>query len=223
LGGGLKNNSYLKLSTINPWVSSVIPTNWKNEKFKVYAGIRGNLATKVNFNIEMDWSTFDNEYFFFNTSDYPGILVIDYPQNKFTAEYLNGNVFKISGEIAYVFAPEFKIWIGGFYNAYSLELIDKPYQKPISMLQFGANYVIKKTVFLNAEIYTMGKRYALDYLNNTVEMAGFFDINLGAEYKINEQFSVFLNATNLLNKHYERFYNYPVQGIQIMGGIGWRF
>jgi len=223
LGGGLSNNSYLKLSKDNPWVSSVIPTMWKDEKLKVYGGIRGNFATKVNFNVEVDWSLFENDYFFYNISEYPGILGIDYPENKFSAAYDKGSVFQISGEVAYVFTPEFKTWIGGYYHAYILDSLDKPYQKPLSMLQFGASYIIKQKVTLNAEIYTMGKRYAIDANRNTVDMAGFFDLNLGAEYKINEEFSVFLNATNLLNSHYERFYNYPVQGLQIMGGIGWRF
>lgn len=222
LGGGLSNNSYLALSKNNPWVSSVIPTMWKDEKLKVYGGIRGNIATKVNFNVEVDWSLFENDYFFYNISDYGNFPAV-YPQNKFTAAYDKGSVFKISGEIAYVFTPEFKTWIGGYYNAYILDSLDKPYQKPLSMLQFGATYIIKQKVTLSAEIYTMGKRYAIDSNRNTVDMAGFFDLNLGAEYKINEEFSVFLNATNLLNNHYERFYNYPVQGFQIMGGIGWRF
>ena len=56
LGGGLTNNSYLTLSNDNPWVTSVIPTPVENEKIKVYGGIRGNIATKVNFNAEVDWS-----------------------------------------------------------------------------------------------------------------------------------------------------------------------
>ena len=139
------------------------------------------------------------------------------------AAYDKGSVFKISGEIAYVFSPEFKTWIGGYYHAYILDSLDKPYQKPLSMIQFGASGIIKKKLTLSAEIFSLGKRYAIDVANNTVEMDGFFDINLGAEYKINEEFSVFLNATNLLNNHYERYYSYPVQGLQIMGGIGWRF
>jgi len=223
LGGGLANNSYLAISTINPWVTPIIPTNWKNEKLKVFGGIRGNVATKVNFNVEVDWSLFENDYFFYNTSDYSGILGIVYPLNKFTAVYDKGSVFKMSGEIAYVFSPAFKTWIGGFYHAYILDSLDKPYQKPLSMIQFGASGIIKKKLTLSAEIYSLGKRYAFDELNNTVEMDSFFDINLGAEYKINDEFSVFLNATNLLNNHYQRFYNYPVQGLQIMGGIGWRF
>lgn len=223
LGGGLTNNSFLTLSTLNPWVTPLIPTTWKNEKLKIFGGIRGNIATKVNFNVAVNWSLFENDYFFFNTSDYPGILGIVYPQNKFTVMYDKGSVFNISGEIAYVFNPKFKTWIGGYYNTYILDSLDKPFQKPISMIQFGASGSINDKLTLSAEIFSLGKRYAIDEANNTVEMSGFFDISLAAEYKINKEFSVFLNATNLLNNHYERFYNYPVQGLQIMGGVGWRF
>lgn len=222
MGGGLSNNSYLNLSTENPWVSSVISTMWKNEKIKVFGGIRGNVASKLNFNAEVDWSLFENDYFYYNVSDF-GTMTIPYPENKFMAAYDQGSVFQLSGQLAYVFTPEFKSWLGGYYRAYILDSLDKPYQKPISLLQFGASYIIKKKFTISTELFIIGKTYAIDSAGNNVIMSTSIDLNLGMEYKISEQFSVFLNGTNLLDSNYLRFYNYPVQGLQIMGGIGWRF
>jgi len=222
-GGGLTKNSFLNLSTINPWVSSVIPLEWKNERISMNAGIRGNLARKVNFNLQIDWTSFENEYFFINTGDYAGILLYDPPMNKFTAVYDDGSVFKVSGELGYVYGENLKMWLGGNYQVFSLDSLSKPYHKPLSMIKFGASYLFKKKASIRAEIYSYGKRYALNDFGQEVTMNGFIDINLGSEYSIKDNFSVFLNLTNLLNEHYLRFFNYPVQGFQVVAGIGYKF
>ncbi len=72
-----------------------------------------------------------------------------------------------------------------------------------------------------------GKRYAVDnetlIVPTEITLDGFFDLNFGVSYFISDNFSIWLSGTNLLNSNYERFYNYPVQGFEIMGGIGLRF
>jgi outer membrane receptor protein involved in Fe transport len=49
------------------------------------------------------------------------------------------------------------------------------------------------------------------------------DLSLGAEFTINRQFSAWLNANNLFNNKYERWHNYPVYGLNVLGGIIVRF
>jgi len=52
---------------------------------------------------------------------------------------------------------------------------------------------------------------------------GFIDLNAGVDYTLTKQFTAFLSLTNILNKDYQRYYNYPVNGIQVMGGIMYKF
>ena len=89
-------------------------------------------------------------------------------------------------------------------------------------------YLIKQKVNVWAEIFAYGKRYAIEtglpmVSGTEVELDGFFDINLGVDYLVNERLTVFANGTNLLNQNYERFLNYPVQGFQVMAGVAFRF
>jgi outer membrane cobalamin receptor len=75
-------------------------------------------------------------------------------------------------------------------------------------------------------VYYYGKRTALDLTtlpSTEVDMDAFVDLNLGVDYKLTDQFSVFLSLTNLLNQQYQRYYHYPVNGIQIMGGLMYKF
>ena len=68
--------------------------------------------------------------------------------------------------------------------------------------------------------------YARTFLNGDVvakPLDGWFDIGIGAEYRINSQFSAFLNINNLLNDGYYRWHAYPVQKLNAMAGIGFSF
>ena len=102
-------------------------------------------------------------------------------------------------------------------------------------MRLGASYQIKKiTPWI--EVNFMGSRWAAkeqEWINPWLVTANsqspyykldkYFDINLGAEYRIDKQLSGFIRVTNLLNKQYFRYDGYPVAGLEIMVGIRYRF
>jgi len=226
IGGGLEKNSFLNLSDKNPWVSSVIPLEWQNNKFDISGGVRGNIARQLGFNLQARFVSFKNMGFFVNTSE-SKIWGPPIPMNKFNVFYDDGNVTNFSGELTYQFGTDIKIWLNGEYNIYNLDSLTQPYHKPISLVSLGGSWLIKKKVNVWLEATYAGQRYAVDnellIVAQEITLDGFFDLNLGLSYNITKDFSVWLSGTNLLNKNYQRYYNYPVQGLEIMGGIGLRF
>ncbi len=224
--GNVKKNSFLNLSEINPWVGSTVQLNW-NHSFKAYGGIRGNIAQKVNFSAQVSWEKFNNMFFFVNVPDDTIInYLIAVPFNKFGVLYDNGSLFAISGEITYAAGEKVNLMFGAKYNTYSLDSLDKPYHKPSSEVKFGISFLATKKIRIWSDVYYYGKRTALDLSvvpNTEVDLDGFVDLNAGVDYRLTEQFSIFLSLTNLLNKQYQRYYHYPVHGIQIMGGIMYKF
>jgi outer membrane receptor protein involved in Fe transport len=42
-------------------------------------------------------------------------------------------------------------------------------------------------------------------------------------YKISDRLSVYAKGNNLVNKQYERWFNYPAQGIQFLVGATYQF
>jgi len=226
LDGNVEKQSFLQLSTINPWVSSTISTNWDNT-FKAYGGIRGNISNKVNYSAQISWQKFNNMYFFVNV---PNDTVINYlvpePFNKFEAIYDKGSVTTISGEITYAASDKVNVNVGASYNAYSLDSLNSPYHKPISKVKLGVSFLATEKIRIWVDAYYYGKRTARDLSvlpATEIDLDGFIDLNLGVDYKLTKQLSAFLSLTNLLNKQYERYYHYPVNGIQIMGGIMYKF
>lgn len=230
--GNIHKNSYLDLTTENPYftVYNVPDTNlrWQNNKLIAFGGFRGNIAKKLGYNLEVRWSQFEDMAFFVNNPMYYGNLIGFGPPNRFTILHDKGSLLSFKGDLSYAANKQLKVWLGGQYNAYSLDSLSQPYHKPLTEVKFGASYLFVKKLNVWTELYFYGKRYArvnntLGILYTDVELDSFFDINLGADYALSDQFSVFLSATNLLNKHYDRFYSYPVQGINVMAGVSLKF
>jgi len=74
-------------------------------------------------------------------------------------------------------------------------------------------------VLFKADVIAFSGAKAL--LKDGVEknMKGGTDLSAGAEFKLNKQFSVWLDFDNILNSNYERWNNYPVYGFQVIGGV----
>jgi hypothetical protein len=49
------------------------------------------------------------------------------------------------------------------------------------------------------------------------------DANVGVEYRYTNRISAFLQCNNVAAQQYFRWYKYPVQAFQIMGGVTFRF
>ena len=227
IDGGLEKNSLLRLTSANPWMALDTSLKWQNNRFDIYGGIRGSIARQLGFNLNVRYIAFEDMAFFINTSEsvtWGGPL---FPQNKFLTTYDDGNVFRFSGELTYSLGGNLKLWLNGEYNIYKLDSLKKAYHKPISFMKLGGSYLIRKKVNLWLETMLYGERFAVNnetlFKPTELTIDGFVDLNFGISYFISDNFSVWLSGTNLLNSNYERFYNYPVQGLEIMGGIGIRF
>ncbi|MDN6310703.1 MAG: TonB-dependent receptor, partial [Psychroflexus sp.] len=61
------------------------------------------------------------------------------------------------------------------------------------------------------------------YEHGSRKQDAFVDLNAEVDYKINQQFSVFVRGNNILGSDDARWKNYEVQGIQVLGGLTYKF
>ena len=80
-----------------------------------------------------------------------------------------------------------------------------------------------KQVLFKGDIFAFSGAKALLSNGEMKNMKGGTDLSAGAEFKINQQFSAWLDFNNILNSKYERWNNYPVYGLQVIGGVIVRF
>ncbi len=228
--GGLKKNTYAKLATENPFLSSR-PGKflWENDKFNFFAGLKGNMSGRFGYHFRYDLSNFDDMAFF----GYP--LIVDrktpvkpWIKNEFSFHYANGSSNRFSLGLNYHEGEAFKVWLTGYYLSFQLDNDALPYYQPQLSLEFGANILINNKIRPEITLYYVGQRDATrrtpyGFFIADYKLDAYFDLNFSLNYQITNNLSVFLNITNILNKNYYLFNDYPVEGIQVLAGISYRF
>ena len=61
------------------------------------------------------------------------------------------------------------------------------------------------------------------YTTEITKLDSYFDLNAHVGYKYSERMTFSLKGNNLANQNYQRWLNYPVQGIQVLAGASYKF
>ena len=230
--GDVNRNSMKTFTDENPWLNNNILVKNTVEKLSISAGIKGTggpgFGYKARFYMKQidDMPLFVNNFTDFNKFD----VIYDFGKAKITGlegeisvqvsdalkwtGKLNIDDYKPASETYSWFKPGLKVSSNFLYT----------YNKKLS---FNAAVVIQDDV--KAKIYTGAPVPASQYVvpNTNIELIqtvkGFVDLGLGAEYRINNKFSVFAKANNILNTNYSRYLFYQVNGFNVFGGLTYSF
>jgi len=104
--------------------------------------------------------------------------------------------------------PQFQFILRGSYNLYD---------------KFLVNLSAKIETGRKAKVYGPGEDIIEKNEQFAKPLGAIVDINFGLEYRYNTRVSAFLQINNLASQQYYRWYNYPVQPIQVMAGVTARF
>ena len=216
IDGSKKVNSFRGLAGINPFIISTPEILNTDKQFRILGGLTGNVSG-FNFNVEASYSYNENLPLFVN--DTSTIL-----QNKFQVIYDDVNLLNIQGSIGLLKVNNLQARLVLALNSYIPKDQEKAWHLPSYEVGLDAGYTIKERFILNGYFMVLGSRYARDFDETgeiSVKLKPAVDLNLGFEYRITPKISAFVSVNNLLNQHYQRWYQYPVQGIQ--GMIGGKF
>jgi hypothetical protein len=231
LSGDIDKVSLHTLSRENFWINSNINVFNTNRTLDFTAGVKGKLSGKVYFGAGFSFANLKNLYY------YQSGLASDV--SKFNVAYDNGNTQRTNlfAELGYS-NEAFKLNARGDYFGYSSTIANQianqnsitgtfesgALHRPAYKLMINSSYNIYDKVLLSVDLVTLGGIKALD-LNSgkLVSLNAAADLNAKANYFVSKQFSVFLNFNNLLSSNYQLYLNYPVRGLQAMGGASWTF
>jgi len=225
--GGLKQNTLKGLSNTNEFILPNSQLLNENKVFDAYAGFKGVLSQRTSFNIGASYARVTNKALFVNDTLFSN-------RNKFAVIYDTMNIMSIEGSMSYQINEKLKV--DGIGRFFSYETRSQAFAWNLPQLQFvlRGNYTLKEKFIFNLDMTLETGRKALVYdstIANVVVENGqyaaplktFADINLGFEYKYNKNISGFLQLNNMVANRYARWYNYPVMGFQVMGGVTFKF
>lgn len=223
--GGLEPNSYWNLSKDNPFVLNALDNgnkslemNNSDVKYNAFVGLESKLSSKLFFSSKLSYSKVD--YIPFYELDLSSTF-----QNKFKVIYDNGTHLNLFSMIDYKISSSKGVSLSLNYQSFDLDTLSSYNYKPTFKVNLKGYYNIANAIIGSAEVFAeMDRSVSLngDNIVQSQELGDIVDVNLSLEYKINNVFSSYLLANNLVGG-YQIWQNYSALSPQIQIGVTYRY
>ena len=205
-------NTYRNLSAINPYLNTLTEQN-NTKEIEYYGGIKATIGKHFNFNAKAGWLTYRDLPFFINdiATDEKSFLISNETKVK---------NFRVHGDINYVNQEKFTFTAGVTFNGYTgMKVNNKAWHTLPMEFTSSLRWFAFDKLLLKGDFYFFNGGNYLTKAGGSAPLSGGTDLSAGAEYKINKQFSAWMNANNILNDKYERWHNYQVYGLNLTAGV----
>ena len=205
-------NTYRNLSAINPYLNTLTEQN-NTKEIEYYGGIKATIGKHFNFNAKAGWLTYRDLPFFINdiATDEKSFLISNETKVK---------NFRVHGDINYVNQEKFTLNAGVTFNGYTgMKVNNKAWHTLPMEFTSSLRWFAFDKLLLKGDFYFFNGGNYLTKAGGSAPLSGGTDLSAGAEYKINKQFSAWMNANNILNDKYERWHNYQVYGLNLTAGV----
>ena len=234
--GELRQNSYYDLVEENPFVSPTLDIRPTDAQYDAYVGLKGQLLPNLSYNIKGSY-TAENSRPLFKLN----------PQNSFRNDekgYYYGNSFEVFyddiktlglfGELNVDVNRNFTLGINAEVYEYDTETDNPAWNLPNLKGSLFMDYQIDENWYMGANLFYVGERedFSTTVVQNPppggvdatrINLDSYFDANAHVGYRVNNQLSIFVKAANIANNNYQKWANYPVQGLQVLGGVTYKF
>lgn len=232
LEGGLKQNSYRDFAQENFFVSPTLLVAPTDQKYDIYVGLKGKLANSVSYNIRGSYLNEDNRALF-KSNGYEELVGFEGYQygNSFNVVYDKLKTVSFFGELRADFSKNIAFGINGTFSSYSTDVENEAWNLPALKIGTNLDVNITQKWYAGANLFFVGERKDFAHFasltqptfDTEVTLDSYFDLNAHVGYKHSERLTFFLKGNNLANQDYQRWLNYPVQGLQVLGGANYKF
>ncbi len=234
LEGGLEVPKYRTLLEENAYLSPDQVLSPRENTFKIFGGIKGQLNAHFSYNAEASFAHAKNILFFNKRRD--SLLASQYEFDKFNtlnAVYDHGKIIQIKGSLQYHQIENLQLGMDISYNGYALENYDNILNRPNFEAQLNGNYqFLNNKLNLGAQVFFVGQRKTNDFSyideftepeESIISLDSYVDANFTADYEIKSNLNVFTRLLNVLNSENQLYVHYPMQGFQVSGGVLFKF
>ena len=232
--GTLKQNSYKEFVEENYFVSPTLNIAPTDQKFDIYLGLKGKLANTIGYNIRASVANEDYKPLFKNN-----VFSYSTPQdnayqygNSFNVVYDNVKTVSFFGELKADFSKNVSFGVNGTFSSYATEFESEAWNLPSIKLAANLDFNITSKWYAGTKVFFVGERKDQfttlndfppyeDKVDKTLD--SYFDLNAHIGYKHNERLTMFLKGSNLASQNYQKYLNFPVQGLQVLLGANYKF
>ncbi len=227
--GGLQQNSYYGYKEENPYVSPTLLIAPSKNLYNGFAGVKGKMTNSVAYNLRASYGKTENQSLFRANplkTIVPGLKGYEYG-NSFQVVYDDINTLSVFGELQVAFSDQFSLGVNAEYFNYNTDSQSQPWNLPEIKASLFSNFKITEELYGGASIFYVGERKDLVentfFISEEVTLDSYVDANVHLGYRFTDRLSVFVRGSNLFSDNYTKWMNYPVQGIQGLAGLTYKF
>lgn len=212
--GYFQKNTYNSLSTTNPWLQQ--PDNLFNTKIsEQFAGFKGSAGNHLTYNARVGFITMKNMPLFVNDiADGKTFLVLTDS---------NLQAVKIHGELGFHIQEKFAFVSSVNIFQFTKSNFDKPYGLLPFEITGSLKWKLLKDLHLKSDIFIWDGTHYRTKIATTEKLSAAIDLNAGVEYSLMPKLNLWLQFNNLLNSKYQRWNQYEVLGLNVIGGVVYSF
>ena len=210
--GRYTKNTYRNLTALNPFLTT-IPFQKNTKEIEYYGGIKATVGKHFSFNLKGGIVSFNDMPLFINdtATDNKAFNI----SNEKSVQSL-----RIHGDLSFINQDKFTLTAGLTFNGYTLLQSNAKAWNTVPMeITSSLRWWAFKQVLLKADLYAFSGGNYLTKGNKAQSFSGGTDISVGAEFKVNNRFSAWIDINNIANQKYQRWHAYEVYGLNVLGGI----
>jgi len=226
--GGINDNNYLSVMQENRYIIPNTKIKFSRTLADGTIGIKSGVIKGFEFDIFGGYKYTKNEHLYLNSH-------LGSWSNISIPLYTDLGVGHFGGQIKTNLIPRTDLSakaVGYFYNVSddkdsNIKL--KALGLPTFTLNLKADVHVLDNLLLSASYnFASGRKAALydfgtDSYTDAGKMKNISELNIGAEYKITDWLTAFVQVNNVFNQKYDLFYGYTQQGLGVMGGLKLKF
>jgi hypothetical protein len=213
--GQIIKNTYQNLTDINPYINPI--TSQQNTKeVEFYGGIKATISKHFNFSAKAGFVTYHNLALYLNDT-------LD-DRSFYIKNESKANDLRIHADMSFISQDKFTITSGFTINGYT-GLQDNSHAWGTIPIELDASlrWWAYKRLLIKGDFNAFGGGPYLPKGDISNTLSGGTDLSAGAELVINKQFSAWMDLNNIFNSKYQRWYNYPVYGLNVLAGVIYKF
>lgn len=229
--GGLHQNSYEKFVQQNKYLAPMLGITPTHNQFDVFIGFEGKLSNKINYQVKGSYLNEQNKALYvMNPVNDVDLETENFNKsNTFGVLYDDVNTLKIQGKLSVQVSKNYTVGLSGEYANFSTDKALQAWNLPQLKASIFGDFKFTEKWIGGMNLFYVGER--MDNLNSTtslvnsemITLGGYFDVNAHVGYQITNRFTAFLKANNIASQGYEKWQSYPVQQLQILGGLTYKF
>jgi len=221
VSGDLHRNDLRNFSRENPFFGSRALLNNTNEKLGITAGTSIKLEHDLMFVGSATWTRLKDQAFFYANFEIP---------TTFGVLYDKATLLNLKGSLEYKQSEKINIAFNVDYKKYNTDKLKEQLYIPAFRFGMSGQYAIAEKIFIKADVFynsdITGNNYTSDssqVSSNFVNIKGWFDANVGIDYRYSKVLSAFVSVNNLGFSRYFRWYEYPSYRFLGMAGVTYSF